>query len=171
MNLERAIFGCTPTVKFEDAQVRDRTMLKLFPITLLLGVALLFGQGGVVLVAAVCPHLSLAASSCDMPEMKAAMDHSQMAHHDMNHGNSDLPAIANAPGPEPCSHCVTHSRSNSNGELVRTADTVKRSADLDVPVRVSLRPIARVAVLTPREHGPPGKASRPKHVLINTFRI
>jgi hypothetical protein len=146
-------------------------MLKLYPITLLLGVTLLFGQGGVAFVAALCPHLSLAAPRCDMPEMQSAMDHSQMAHHDMNHGNPDLPAIANAQGQEPCSHCVIHSRSNAKGELVRTADTVKRSADLEAPVRISFVPIAPVAVLTPREHGPPGKASRPKHVLINTFRI
>jgi hypothetical protein len=71
-------------------------MLKLYPITLLLGVTLLFGQGGVAFVAALCPHLSLAAPRCDMPEMQSAMDHSQMAHHDMNHGNPDLPAIANS---------------------------------------------------------------------------
>ena len=171
MSLGHAILGSPQQLNSRNDQVRDRTMLKLFPITLLLGLALLFGQGGVVLVAAVCPHLSLASSGCDMPDMTAAMDHSQMAHHDMNHGNPDLPAIATAPGQEPCSHCVIHSRSNSNGELVRTTDTVKRSADLDVPVRVSLPPVAPVAVLTPREHGPPGKASRPKHVLINTFRI
>lgn len=143
-------------------------MLKLFPMTLLLGVTLLFGQGGVAFMAALCPHLSLAAPGCDMPEMKATMDHS---HHGMSHDNPDLPAIANAQEQEPCSHCVIHSRSNSNGEFVKTADTVKRAADLEVPVRVSLPPIAPVAVLTPREHGPPGKASRPKHVLINTFRI
>ena len=118
-------------------------------------------------MAAVCPHLSLAASGCDMPEMQSAMNH-----HHMNHGDPDLPAVANAPGQESCSHCVIHSRSNSNGEFVRTAETVKRSADHEVPVRASLSlPIAPVAVLTPREHGPPGKASRPKHVLINTFRI
>jgi hypothetical protein len=143
-------------------------MLKLFPITLLLGLALLFGQGGVVLVAAVCPYLSLPAAGCDMPEMT---DHSQMAHHDVNHDNPDLPAIGNAQEQAPCTHCVIHSRSNSNGELVRTVETVKRSADLNVVVRVSLPPIVPVAVLTPREHGPPGKASRPRHVLINTFRI
>ena len=95
-----------------------------------------------------------------------------MDHHDVNRGDPDLPAVANAQGQEPCSHCVIHSRSNSNSELVRTAETVKRSADHEVSVRVSLSlPIAPIAVLTPREHGPPGKASRPKHVLINTFRI
>ena len=99
------------------------------------------------------------------------MDHSEMAHHDMSH---DSPvAIVIEKGQEPCSHCVIHSRSNSNGRLIRTTDTVKRSADLEVPVGVSVPPpvtLVAVAVL-PREHGPPGKASRPKHVIINTFRI
>src|SRR5687767_14405067 len=85
--LGHAILGSPQQLNSRNDQVRDRTMLKLFPITLLLGLALLFGQGGVVLVAAVCPHLSLASSGCDMPEMTAAMDHSQMAHHDVNHGN------------------------------------------------------------------------------------
>jgi len=149
-------------------------LLKRYPITLLLGLALLFSQGGVLLVAALCPHLRLAAPICDMPKMESPVDHSHMAHHDMSHNGQVLPAAANAQAEEPCSHCVIHSRSNSNGVLVRTADTVKRWADLEIPVGVSVfssaTPVA-VAVLTARQHGPPGKASRPKHVLINTFRI
>ena len=156
-----------------DGQVSDRTMLKRFPITLLLGLALLFSQGGVALVAALCPHLRLAAPVCDMPEMESPVDHSQMAHHGMSHDNPVLPAIGDAQGHEFCSHCVIHSRSNSNGVLVRTVDTAKGSADLEIPVGVSARPpvpLVAVAVL-PREHGPPGKASRPTHILINTFRI
>ena len=145
--------------------------MKRLAITSLLGFALLFSQGGVVLVAALCPHLSFSAPSCDMPTMESPVDHSQMAHHDMDHGS---PAVANAQGHESCSHCVIHSRPNSNGLLVRTSDTVKRSTDLELPVEVSLPPpitAVAVAVLTPRQHGPPGKASRPKHVLISTFRI
>ena len=149
-------------------------MLKLFPITLLLGLALLFSQGGVLLVASLCPHLRLAAPICDMPEMESPVDHSQMGHHGMNHDSPVSPAIAIAQGQEPCSHCAIHSRSNSNGVLVRTAGTAKRSIHLEIPVGISalppVTPVA-VAVLRPREHGPPGKASRPKHVLINTFRI
>ena len=161
----------TPTVKSRLARFATIQLLKRFPITLLLGLALLLSQGGVLLVASLCPHLMWAAQSCDMPKMESPMDHSQPDHHDMSHGSSVLPAVASAQGQEPCSHCVIHSRPNSNGVLVRTADTVKRSADLEVPVLV-LPPIAPVAVaITPREHGPPGKASRPKHVLINTFRI
>jgi hypothetical protein len=143
-------------------------------ITSLLGFALLLSQGGLALVAALCPHLRFSAPSCDMLQMESAVNHSHMAHHGMNHGSPVLPAIAIAQGQESCSHCVIHSRPNSNGVLVRSADTVKRSTDLEIPVGVSvpppITPVA-VAVLTPRQHGPPGKASRPKHVLINTFRI
>ena len=155
------------------ARLVTKQLLKRFPITLLLGLALLLSQGGVALVAALCPHLRLAAPTCDMPEMESPMDHSQMAYQDMSHDSPVLPAIDIAHGQEPCSHCVTHSRSNSNGVLVRTADTVKRTTDLQPPLGVSATPpvtLVAVAVL-PREHGPPGKASRPKHLLINTFRI
>lgn len=162
-------------------------MLKRFPI-LLLGFALLFSQGGVLLVAAVCPHLRLTAPICGMPKMQPAMDHSQMDHSQMDHhatDNHDTPAQASNANPndvegvighseQTCSHCVIHSRSTSNVGLVRTANISKRSPDLEVPRSVSVAlPMAATTVgaLTPRDHGPPGKASRPKHVLINTFRI
>ena len=155
------------------ANVRDRTMLKRFPITLLLGVALLFSQGGVVLVAALCPHLRFVAPICHMTKMEPAMDH-----HGMNHDTPLLPATSGnviGNGEQPCSHCVIHSRSNSNFAVVRTANIGKRPADLEMPRAVMALPgIAPVdlALLTPREHGPPGaRSNRPKHVLISTFRI
>ena len=156
-------------------------MLKRFPITLLLGLALLFSQGGVLLVSALCPHLRLSVPTCEPPEMKAGMDHSQMAHHDMGHDSSGLPAASNSyevntvgEREQSCSHCVIHSPSNSNLKVVRIADTVKRSSDVDtsdsVVILARIGPVG-VAVLTPRDNGPPGKASRPKHLPINTFRI
>jgi hypothetical protein len=158
-------------------------MLKRFPITLLLGLALLFSQGGVLLVAALCPHLRLSAPICDMPKMEPEMDHSQMAHHGTD--NPDIPLLAaNAESndadrvighsEQSCSHCVIHSRSTSNVVLVRTADISKRSPNLKVPLSVVVPPPIgpiMIGAVTPRDHGPPGKANRPKHVLINTFRI
>ena len=158
-------------------------MLKRFPITLLLGCALLFSQGGVLLVAALCPHLRFTAPICGMPNMQPAMDHSQMDHHATEnhdapaqpsnaHSNDDEGVIGHSE--QTCSHCVIHSRSTANVVSVRTSDTGKRSPDLEVPRSASVAPpiaATTVAALTPRDHGPPGKASRPKHVLINTFRI
>jgi hypothetical protein len=157
-------------------------MLKRFPITLLLGFALLFSQGGVLLVAALCPHLNFSVPICDAPKMNRGMDHSQMGHHDMGHDSWGPAAASNShdvntaigEAEQSCSHCVIHSPSNSNLKVVRIADTVKRSLDGDISHSVvilpRIAPVA-VAVLTPRDNGPPGKASRPKHLLINTFRI
>ena len=157
-------------------------MLSRFAITSLLGFALLFSQGGLLLVAALCPHLRFSSPICDVPKMMATMDHSQMDHHDMDRDASALPITANSKavgeaighGDEPCSHCAVHSRSDSNAAFIRTADTSKPSADLDISDSVAALPPVppvSVAVLTLRDHGPPGKASRPKHILINTFRI
>ena len=157
-------------------------MLKRFPITLLLGFALLFSQGGVLLVSALCPHLKFSLPTCDEPKMERGMDHSEMAHHDMGHDRSGVSTASNSydlntaigEREQSCSHCAIHSPSNSNLTVVRTADTVKRSSDVESSQSALIRPhIAPVgvAVLTPRDNGPPGKASRPKHLLINTFRI
>lgn len=157
-------------------------MLKRFPITLLLGFALLFSQGGVLLVSALCPHLRLSMPTCDAPKMERGMDHSEMAHHDMGRDSSNLPIASNSydlntavrEREQSCSHCVIHSPSNSNSKVVRTADTAKRASEVDISHSALILPrIAPVgvAVLTPRDNGPPGKAGRPKHILINTFRI
>lgn len=157
-------------------------MVKRFSITLLLGLALLISQGGVLLVSALCPHLRLSVPTCEPPKMKEGMDHSQMAHHDMAHDSSGRAAPSNAyevntavgEREQSCSHCVIHSPSNSNLKLIRIAEPVKRSSDLDTShsgvILACIVPVG-VAELTPRDNGPPGKASRPKHLLINTFRI
>ena len=158
-------------------------MLKRFPITLLLGFALLFSQGGVLLIAALCPHLKFTAPICNMPKMQSAMDHSQMDHHDAvthdapaqpyNVDSNDVDGVIGQ-REQTCSHCIIHARSTSNVVLVRTADIGRQSPDLELPLSVSLQiPTAAttVAAVILRDHGPPGKASRPKHVLINTFRI
>ena len=159
-------------------------MLKRFPLTLLLGSALLFSQGGVLLVAALCPHLRFTAPTCDTPRVQSSgMDHSQMDHHatdtrdaPLQAFNADANDVDSVIGhrEQTCSHCIIHARSTSNVVLVRTADIGKQSPDLELPLSVSVDPpiaAATAIALMPREHGPPGKASRPKHILINTFRI
>ena len=155
-------------------------MLRQFAITGLLGAALLLSQGGSVLVAALCPHLRSPKPVCDMSMERPAMDHSEMAHHGMVQDASLPPTVSDSGdrgeairhGDEPCSHCAVHSRSDSSSPF-RMADVVKRSTDLDIPDTVAVvGPVVTVnfAVLTPRDHDPPGQA-RPRHLLINTFRI
>lgn len=141
-------------------------MVRRFAIIVLLGAALLFSQGSSVFLAALCPHLGTSRPVCDMSAAQTAMDHSQSTHHDSSE------AIRH--GDEPCPHCVIHSRSDSSPVMVRSADGVKRSADFDIPDSVTVgTPVTPVsiALLTPRDHGPPGRAGRPRHILINTFRI
>lgn len=117
-----------------------------------------------------------------MSNQAAEMDHSQMAHHDMDQGNLLLAPtgdangveVAPAQGAPPCSHCAIQARSNATVASLRAAESAKRSAELNVSQTSSVLPalaLLDVAVPTPREHGPPGEASRPKHVLLNTFRI
>ena len=154
-------------------------MPKRLAITSLLGLALLFSQGGVLLLAALCPHLRLTEPVCSTMASEATMDHSQMIHHEMDHGSLSAAtvvgkSIAFAPGePRPCAHCIIHARTNSKTTSARTAETVKRSVELKVAQAVSILPfvVTAVAAKTRAEHGPPGDASRPRHVLFSTFRI
>jgi len=72
-----------------------------------------------------------------------------------------------------CSHCAVHSRTTPNTVSLRATEAAKRSIDFNIPLNVSeVAPaiVSPVAVLTSRAHGPPGEA-RPKHILINIFRI
>ncbi len=153
-------------------------MHKRFLVTTLVGIAVLFGQGGNFLVGALCPHLRSAAASCDMQVSETEMSHQEMGHEGM--GSMDNEPIAQdneadtlGQPPKPCSHCAVHSRSSSNAISLRETDTPKRSADLSIPLTVStIVPVSTssAAVLTSRAHGPPGEL-RPRHILINIFRI
>lgn len=155
------------------------TMPKRFLVTTVLAAALLFSQGGNLLVAALCPHLQSGMASCETQTGGVPMSHEDMGHG----GHMEMePEPASQPNPEafaldqpigPCSHCAVHSRTTPNAVSLRATEAAKRVVDLIIPlqfsrvVRVSISP---VAVLTSRAHGPPGDAI-PKHILINIFRI
>lgn len=155
------------------------TMPKRFLVSTVLAAALLFSQGGHLLVAALCPHLQSGMASCETQPAGVPMSHEDMGH--MGHMEMD-PEPASQPTSDafalgqpigPCSHCAVHSRTTPNSVSLRESEAAKRSVDLSTPlqfsrvVRVSISP---VAVLTSRAHGPPGDAI-PKHILINIFRI
>ncbi len=155
------------------------TMHKWFLVSTLLGIALLFSQAGNFLVGALCPHLRSASASCDMQVSETEMSHEEMDHAGMGSMGNEPAAQRNngadalGQPTKPCSHCAVHSRSSSNAISLREADGPKRSADLTIPLTVStIVPVATAsaAVLTSRAHGPPGEL-RPRHILINIFRI
>ena len=160
-------------VIFKAPPINWFAMVRRFAIIVLLGAALLSSQGSSVFLAALCPHLRTSRPDCDMSTAQTAMDHSQSTHHGMDQ-DASLGSEAIGHVDEPCPHCVIHSRPDSSAVMVRSADSVKRSADFDIPDSVTVvTPVTPVsiALLTPRDHGPPGKAVRPRHILINTFRI
>ncbi|MBA3255124.1 MAG: hypothetical protein H0T64_00550 [Pyrinomonadaceae bacterium] len=153
-------------------------MHKRFLATTILGIALLFSQGGNFLVGALCPHLRSAAASCDMQVSETEMSHEEMGHAGMDSMDNEPSAQPNDAAAalgqptKPCSHCAVHSRSSSNAISLRETDT-KRSAELGIPLTVStIVPVATpgAPVLSSRAHGPPGLL-RPRHILINIFRI
>lgn len=154
-------------------------MPKRFLATTLLATALLFSQGGNLLVAALCPHLRTDMASCEKQASGALMSHEDMGHMgdgQMEHEAAFRPsgeAVALGQPTDPCSHCAVHSRTSSNTALFRASEAVKRSVAHSIPVpvsRVAPVPLSLVPVPTSRAHGPPGDSTS-RHILINIFRI
>lgn len=157
------------------------TMPKRFLVTTVLAAALLFSQGGNLLVAALCPHLQSGMASCETKLSEPTMSHEDMGHMDVGHMDKqdetqpdvDSNAVSLGQPTGPCSHCAVHSRTNPNTASLRQAEAAKRSMDLNIPLQVSgVAPVAAspVPVLISRAHGPPGDPT-PRHILINIFRI
>ena len=157
-------------------------MHKRFVATTVLGVALLFSQGGNFLIAALCPHLQSGTASCETRRADPAMSHEDMSHAGMDHEsapapapnpdpNSDVVAVGKPQGP--CSHCAVHSRTTPRAASLRDTEAAKRLVGLNLPLHFStVAPVTAspVAVLTSRAHGPPGDPT-PRHILNNSFRI
>jgi len=152
-------------------------MHKRFLATTIVGIALLFSQGGTFLVAALCPHLQSEMGSCETQLSESPMSHEDMGH--VGHvemerepaSQPDAHVASLNPLISPCSHCAVHSRTSPNTASLRQAGAAKRSVDLNVFLP-AVAPVAAspVAVLTSRAHGPPGDPT-PRHILINIFRI
>ena len=158
-------------------------MHKRFLATTVLATALLFSQGGNLLIAALCPHLRSGMASCETQLSAPTVSHDDMAHEHMGHmemeqeqepasqPDADVAALGQPTGS--CLHCAVHSRTHPNTASMRQAYAAKRSVDLSIPLQVSrVVPVAAspVRVLTSRAHGPPGEPP-PRYVLINIFRI
>lgn len=153
-------------------------MHKRFIATTVLGVTLLFSQGGNFLIAALCPHIQSGMASCETQLANLALSHEDMGHMGMEHEiapNPDPRADAVALG-QPhgsCSHCAVHSRTTPNSASLREMEAAKRSGDPNIPLQFSIAdpvPLSPVSVVSSRAHGPPGKPTA-RYILINIFRI
>jgi hypothetical protein len=153
-------------------------MHKRFLATTVVALALIFSQGGSFLVAALCPHFTSKAVSCETSGAPAKMEHHDMDHMQMDSSEQEPSlygvSIAASVG-EPmgtCNHCAMHSGRNSTASLHEWS-MAQRSGDpaisfsVATPAPVSTPP---KAVLAFRAHGPPGNEIS-RHILINVFRI
>ena len=155
-----------------------RPMRTPFVATTVLGIALLFSQGGNFLIAALCPHLQSGMASCETRSADPATSHEDMGHMGMEHESTSAPelnqdALALGQPHGLCSHCAVHSRTTPRAASLSDTEAAKRAFGLNIPVHVSkVAPATAspIAVLTSRAHGPPGDPT-PRHILINIFRI
>ena len=156
-------------------------MHKRFLVITVVGVALLFSQGGSFLIAALCPHLRSGQVSCNKHSAESTM--SEMADNEMGHMAMDsMDESASNPDPnavalgEPiglCSHCAMHSRTVPPAVSLRETEASKRSGTFVIPNAVPQLLTAKMPYLpifSSRAHGPPGQTT-PRHILINIFRI
>lgn len=154
-------------------------MHKRFLAITVLGVALLFSQGGNFLIAALCPHLRSGSGqvSCNK-HAESTMSHDEMGNMAMDSmdesaSNPDPNAVALGEPIGLCSHCAMHSRTAPPAVFLREIEASKRSGTFAVPgavPRVVSIEMPYLAIFTSRAHGPPGETA-PRHVLINIFRI
>ena len=149
-----------------------------FLVTTIVGLALIFNQGGDFLIATFCPHLTSKAASCESSSAPA-----EMAHHDMDHMQDDsieqdatvfglTAATAVSTPTGDCDHCFMHSRQDLP-RLQRHSNVPQRSGDTIVSLQGSTAiPVLTLpaGVLASKAHGPPGSEVS-RHILLNVFRI
>ena len=153
-------------------------MHKRFLAIILLGVALLFSQGGSFLIAALCPHLRSGQVSCNKHRAESTMSHDEMGNMVMDStdesvSNPDPNAVAVGEPIGLCSHCALHSRTAPPAVSPGEIEALKRSGTFAIPDAVPQVVSVEMpypAILTSRAHGPP-RETTPRYVLINIFRI
>ena len=153
-------------------------MHKRFLAITIIGVALLFSQGGSFLIAALCPHVRSGQVSCNRHSAGSTISHGEMGHMAMDSmdesvSNPDPNAVALGEPIGLCSHCAMHSRIVPPAVSLRETEASKRSGRLVIPNAVAQLLTVKIPYLrifTFRAHGPPGQTT-PRHILINIFRI
>jgi len=157
-------------------------MHKQFWAITIVAVALLFSQGGSILVASLCPHQQSSMPSCGSQLSAMAMVHGSIEHieHVKMGSMEQAPAISQdadhfafGQPTSTCPHCAVHSRTALNAASLRESEATRRFDDAIVPLQFP-RIVRATAVPfhlpVSRAHGPPG-SNIARYVLISTFRI
>ncbi len=145
-------------------------MKRRFVAALIVALAVLFGQSGGLVLAAVCPHLRSAQpereNACHTNTHEVAAEHHQPE-------EAKTPAFETA-GVR-CNHCVVHSRNKREEESVLQQPNTSQQRDEEHrsagPI-VKLQPpsFSTTIAWAAKAQGPPGP-NAPLHILLNVFRI
>jgi hypothetical protein len=158
-------------------------MNRRFVAALIVALAVLFGQGGGLVLAAICPHLRSEEqpdNSChsksrgDVAGVAGVAEVAEVAKHHHQPAEAEPgDAFATEEHDVRCNHCVVHSRSKREESALQQPNTSQRAEDHKVAVPLlKLQPPSslRSSAWQARAQGPPGPAA-PLHVLLNVFRI
>lgn len=142
-------------------------MKRRFVAALIVALAVLFGQGGGLVLAAICPHLRAEQpdNSCHA-ESQAVATHHQPA-------KPAGSAFATEGTDVRCNHCAVHSRNKREESALQKAYTPQRGDDHKsaLPIfTVEPAPLLKASVWGAKTESPPGSTA-PLHVLLNVFRI
>ncbi len=134
---------------------------------MIVALAVLFGQGGGLVLAAICPHLrseKAPDNSCHTKSHEAVAEHHQP--------DESREAFQTSEPDVRCNHCIVHSRNKREESALQQNNNSQRANDPKVSTS-SLAispPLLETVVPFAKAHGPP-RVTAPLYLLVNVFRI
>jgi hypothetical protein len=139
----------------------------------IVALAVLFGQGGGLVLAAICPHLRSEKQPENSCHTKSGNDVAEVAEHHQPAAAEQGDAFATEEHDVRCNHCVVHSRSKREESALQQPNTSPHTEDhkIAVPLFKLQSPYSlSSSAWNAKAQRPPGP-SAPLHVLLNVFRI
>ena len=135
-----------------------------FVAALIVALTVLFGQGGGLVLAAVCPHLR-----AQQPQPGCHSKTQNEHHHEVAAPARD--AVETLAPDMRCNHCAVHSQ-NKREESALQQTPPQRTGELRVTTYFPAvgAPVLENVAHVANAHGPPG-ATAPVYLLLNVFRI
>ena len=142
---------------------------------MIVALAVLFGQGGGLVLAAICPHLRSEEKAPDNScHTKSRNDGAEVVEHHHQPAEAEQgDAFATEDHDLRCNHCVVHSRSKREELALQQPNTSQRAEDHKVAVplfKLASPSSLKSGAWNAKAQGPPGPAA-PLYVLLNVFRI
>jgi hypothetical protein len=153
--LSMIVLYCSPAI-----------MNRRFVAATIVALAVLFSQGGGLVLAAICPHLRSQQNVCH-----GALQQVVTGYHEVAETKAD--AFETDESDAACNHCAVHSRTKREDTALQQASTSQRASDSATstpPSVVGPPSLSKTVKWVAKAHGPPG-ANGPLHLLLNVFRI